>query len=443
MAEITYEVDSCRLYGNGGGLLAEHNHVEFSNNVWIWEVTSTTIERNRNGGFDLELPLVNLMYNEVFNHSIHVNDTSFLYNDDFEFRIDGFYCNSSIARNRIVGNLCKLGCISITGTEKDIEMSDNDITENTGKYIMKFDMKSHTPYTRWVDARLSYNNFENNRKLDSGLTHPSSSPTSFTLGIFGVQNITVIRNIFVNEMDYELVAGQASSNLENYLDVTENYWGSEDQVEIRKRIFDFDYWNNFAIAEYYPYLLYKNFGSQVASSGKLTPEFDLNGRLGGRIEGNVILSKTGSPYIVERDLTVMPSSTLRIEPGVEMQFYPNVGLLVLGSLSAVGKEAEHIRMTPVPLQSLSRWKRAEPGPPEHGKARLVGGTTENDGFVEFYNATENRWTIICDNNFNIHTAEVVCRSMGMEASNVIVLTDRLYDHWVLGYPLMHEQVRDQ
>ena len=38
MAEITYEVDSCTMRENNGGLLAEHNHVEFSNNVWIWEV---------------------------------------------------------------------------------------------------------------------------------------------------------------------------------------------------------------------------------------------------------------------------------------------------------------------------------------------------------------------------------------------------------------------
>ena len=37
-AEITYELDSCLFKENGGGLLGEHNHVEFSNNMWIWQV---------------------------------------------------------------------------------------------------------------------------------------------------------------------------------------------------------------------------------------------------------------------------------------------------------------------------------------------------------------------------------------------------------------------
>ena len=37
-AEITYELDSCLVQGNGGGVLGEHNHVEFSNNMWIWQV---------------------------------------------------------------------------------------------------------------------------------------------------------------------------------------------------------------------------------------------------------------------------------------------------------------------------------------------------------------------------------------------------------------------
>ena len=39
LAEITYEIDNCLFEENGGGVLAEHNHVEFSNNIWIWEVS--------------------------------------------------------------------------------------------------------------------------------------------------------------------------------------------------------------------------------------------------------------------------------------------------------------------------------------------------------------------------------------------------------------------
>ena len=387
------------------------------------------------------------MNQEIFNHSIDVNDTLFVNNENFEMRVDGFYCNSSISRNRFQGNLCKLGCVTITGTEKDIEMTDNQFYENTGKYILEFDMNSHTPYTRWVDAQVAYNEFKRNKRLGSGQAHPSSSPTSYTVGVKGVQNITLVRNLFWNpDIDYEMVAAQKSASLENYLDVTQNYWGtasvqeSEYQTFIRQRIFDFDDWNNFAIAEYYPYLLYDDFASKESSEGKINIEWDSLGPIGGRIENIVRLTKAHSPYIVHKDLTVMPTASFFIDAGVELQFYPNVGILVLGSLNALGKENDRIKLKPVELNQMTRWKRDVRGPPEHGMARLVGGEHDNEGFIEFYNATERRWSIVCDSNFNLKTAEVTCRSMGMESSNVIILTDTLYDHWVLGYPKMHEQV---
>jgi hypothetical protein len=58
IAEIHYTLESCLFEGNGGGVLAEHNHVEFSNNVWIWQLSSNRFERNVGGGFMIELPRV-------------------------------------------------------------------------------------------------------------------------------------------------------------------------------------------------------------------------------------------------------------------------------------------------------------------------------------------------------------------------------------------------
>ena len=43
---------------------------------------------------------VNLMYTELYNHSVNISDTLFQDNDNFEFRVDGFYCNSTISFNR-------------------------------------------------------------------------------------------------------------------------------------------------------------------------------------------------------------------------------------------------------------------------------------------------------------------------------------------------------
>ena len=233
ICEITYEVDSCYFTMNGGGVLGEHNHVEFSNNIWIWQVTNNHFEYNHGGGFSIELPMVNLMSSELYNHSVDINDTIFESNQNFEFRIDGFYCNSSIARNRFQGNLCKTGCVTISGTEKDFEMNDNEFFENQGRYIFEINMHSHTPYTRWVDAQIMYNNFKRNRKIDGETEQgASSTPTTYTMGIKGLQNITIIKNLFDNYLDFELVGGYSSSSLENYLDVTQNWWGTNDQVRL-------------------------------------------------------------------------------------------------------------------------------------------------------------------------------------------------------------------
>ncbi len=380
-------------------------------------------------------------------------------------RIDGFYCNSSVARNRFQYNKCRIGCITFTGTEKDFDIQDNQVYDNEGKYMMEFYMNSHTPYTRWVDAIVLYNEFKRNKKYETGLRSVSSSPDTYTLGIKGVQNITLNRNLFNNHLDYELVTGQDSNLLENYLDVTENFWGTDSQIKIKEKLFDFDDWNNYAIAEYYPYLLLDNFNSPTSTDGKIQPDFDLDRPLGGRIEQSMTLPWKGKPYIVDRDLTIMPKANLYIEPGVELQFYPNIGILVLGSINVRGEHGDRVRFGPIDLGSIAaageigRRKRdtvgmykdvgdhtpiedrPQPGDPgEHGDVRLVGGDQTYEGFIEIYNGTERRWTIVCDPGFNDKTAEVGCRKMGMETSNVIVRRSRYYDHFVLGYPLMHEQV---
>ena len=81
---------------------------------------------------------------------------------NFAFHIDGFYCNASIAGNRFQGNKCRTGCVTLSGTEKQAEISDNEFLENSGRYIVEMYMNSHTPYTQWVEASVSLNNFKRN-----------------------------------------------------------------------------------------------------------------------------------------------------------------------------------------------------------------------------------------------------------------------------------------
>lgn len=376
---------------------------------------------------------------------------------NFAFHIDGFYCNASIASNRFQGNKCRTGCVTLSGTEKEAEITDNEFVENSGRYIVEMYMNSHTPYTQWVEATIAFNNFKRNSR-PSGRNRSevvaSSSPTSYALGIRGLQNVTITRNLFSNPlMDFELLGGQDSSLLENYLDATENYWGTTEQSEIVSRIFDFDDWNSFAIVEYFPFLVSDRYNSRKFIGTKWRPIFDMSGPIGGRITENLRLKPRSQPYIVNRDLTVMNGVSLTIEAGTELQFYPNIGILVLGSLVALGTSNNPVRLNPVlksqyvspnresrATESAARIHHPDLSPHLGYQLRLSGGSSSDDGYIEIYNETDHRWTIVCDDNFNDFTAQVACRTMGKEASNVVVRRNPYYDIFVFGYPLMHEQV---
>lgn len=111
----------------------------------------------------------------------------------------------------------------------------------------------------------------------------------------------------------------------------------------RKRIFDFDDWNNHAVADFRPYLVTDSLDSSISASWEPITELDLN-NLGGRIVDNLSLYQRSQPYVIRSDITVMPDATLRIFPGVVMEFAPNVGILVLGTLNATGSRGNEIVM---------------------------------------------------------------------------------------------------
>ena len=77
ISEIMYEVEACYFVNNGLGVVSEHTTVEFSNNMWIWRVDGNLFERNQGGGFEVELPRVNLMFSDLYNHSVNVNNSIF------------------------------------------------------------------------------------------------------------------------------------------------------------------------------------------------------------------------------------------------------------------------------------------------------------------------------------------------------------------------------
>lgn len=160
----------------------------------------------------------------------------------------------------------------------------------------------------------------------------------------------------------------------------------------------------------------------------------------------------------------MPGASLYISPGVELEFYPNVGILVLGDLKASGTQDNYIKMRPIrksanrmPLYSTSSNFPATEinantlSPAMDGgylheapyinykfmqsdsdylntsrRLRLFEGLSYSEGFLQIYNASLRSWTMVCDEQFNWVTARVVCRQMGLEYRNVLVRNSFFY-----------------
>ncbi|OWR46233.1 Neurotrypsin [Danaus plexippus plexippus] len=286
-------------------------------------------------------------------------------------------------------------------------------------------------------------------QINRGVLLRNADPT-YVIGFKGVQKVKVSRNLFgSNDLQYTLLAGIKTAKINNLLDVTENWWGSADEKEIRKQIFDFDDWNNHAVATYLPYLLTDSFDSSASVTFSAERDIDLND-LGGRVTSDLTLPARVQPYFINVDITVMPEVTLTISPGVVLEFAPNVGILVLGTLRAIGHSQLPILMKPMSSSSKIETNRIERDVSQYYTShhknkrqlemltttesiRLCTGRncsmsddnhkTNNEGFLEYYNRTTLQWVPMCDNRFTERNAQVVCRELGFDPINIFFAHD--------------------
>ncbi|GFO27981.1 class a scavenger receptor srcr domain with c-type lectin domain [Plakobranchus ocellatus] len=464
LAKISYSLELVEFLNNGIGLLAEHNHVDFANNIWQWSISQLAIQETSQGGLEIEVPRVNegesgnsaggatAETREV--HKVKVTDSHFLNNYEFAFTIAGYYAEVNVDYNEFRDNQCRMGLVAILGMEKKLTLNSNVMAGNDGRFAVDVDIDSHYEFYGNVNGTINLNQISGNSYTGPVPPGAPFSPKTFAVAVKGLQSIQGNRNIFENpDLDYEFVAGVESLTFGNPMDVRYNYWGVTDELLIRSRIFDFDDWNNYVIAEYFPYLTEPDVQSRPSTG--LPDKFELDSfQLGGRVDESRILPETGRPFVVDSDLTIMPGVTLTIPAGADLQFKPNVGILVLGRLIANGLPYSRIKFRPIqpslpafprssPLRSSSnssfdagdtRRKRASEA--DVGVRLRGSGTLFRDaGFLELYNTSTRTWNLMCDSQFNEKTAEVVCRALGMETVNVQVRFTHLYDHYIFGKPM--------
>lgn len=430
ISEVTFMINNSLITDNGRGIYQFSRDMRASNNLFHYIFQDDTIERNHAGGLVLNLPYV-WQYNENFTHSVYMSNVTWRLNSNFEINIDGHFAQVNITRTVFSDNQCKTGLISLRGMEKKMLIDYNRIERNNGVFIVDFGLDSQSEILGEVPAKFVYNEFKGNKFYTNlrggvGILQTSAEPTS-VVRFKGIQKVKFNRNLFSdNNLEYLLIAGIRTAKINNYLDVSENWWGTTDDKLIRKRIFDFDDWNDHAIANYRPYLTDENY--QAGLSTSFTPETEIDyENLGGRLTQNTVLVPREQPYIIKSDITVMPKVTLTLYPGVVMEFAPNVGILVLGTLKAEGHKGTEIVMRPLAknaeMKQYKRDKREMEQFALQDSIRLCKGRdcTEheipNEGFLEYFNRTTLQWIPMCDPRFTERNAQVVCRELGFDSIN--------------------------
>ncbi|CAG5108295.1 Similar to bark: Protein bark beetle (Drosophila melanogaster) [Cotesia congregata] len=445
ISEITIHINNTLITDNGRGIVQFSRDMRNSNNLFHWVMRDNTIERNKNGGLDISLPYV-WQYNENFTHSLYFSNNTWQNNNMFAFIIDGHYSTLNITRNIFDNNNCKNGLISIRGMEKKIKINHNRIEKNNCTCMVEFNIDSQSEILGEIPANFYYNTIKYNNNYNNN--NSENNLPSFVVGFNGIQKVKINRNLFGdNYMDYELLAGIRTAKINNKIDVSENWWGTTNDTKIKSMIFDFDDWNNHAIADFKPYLTSDSFDSSISVSWEMKKIINLD-NFGGRITDNVELYARSEPYVIKSDITIMPQAVVNIYPGVIMEFAPNVGIVVLGTLNAVGVKEHEIVMRPIKKRKVyenndesinsnivKRWKIIDDDDNNNNNVPMTirlckdrkCSSSSNEGFIEYFNLTTLQWIPLCDSRFTERNAQVACRQLGYDPLNTYVSHDRRYE----------------
>ncbi|KAB0799954.1 hypothetical protein PPYR_07834 [Photinus pyralis] len=431
ISEVTIMLNNTLITDNGHGIYHFSRDMRFSNNLFHYILQDDTIERNGKNGFAINLPYV-WQYNENFTHSVYMHNNTWRNNKDFAIVIDGHFAIVNITKNVFVENSCKNSLLAFKGMEKKLLINFNKIENNNGRTMVEFSSNSQSEILGTVPARFVYNELKRNRHIATlrnfGVLQVYSEPTC-VIGFNGIQKININRNLIVdNNLDYQLIAGIKTAKIDNYLDAKENWWGTIEEREIEKAIFDFDDWNNHAIAQFRPFLLHDSFEASHSVSFETEKVVDLD-NLGGRLYEDLIIPMREEAYVVKSDITVMTKATLIIQPGVVMEFGPNIGILVLGVLKAEGMKGYEITFKPLTkpahideYRGSKRVRRQLENFVAQDTIRLCKGRQcqegreelPNEGFLEYFNKTTLQWIPMCDPRFTERNAQVVCRELGFD-----------------------------
>lgn len=411
-------VINCTFQTNQGPVI----NIKESMSLSPWEITGNVFMNNT------RLSVINIATSaNSWNPRIYLRDNKFLFNQCQEKgvidvlatteelviaknRFEGnsgrsvylewlSYTSMTVKSNLFYNNKCyQRGVIEIETIDGDMEISANGFESNEGLFMVLV----HSDYH--VKLQMSTRNltFANNSLVNNAMAISTSFSCELNFsGIIEHKEVFIRHNIFnSSSFTKELCVNIFASSSTSCLDVSFNFWGFDGESEIMGRIFDAESNYEHALAVFRPFI--SSSGRVVFGSNK-TSSFEAKRMLGGRLSSAVHLKREYSPYKVISDLTVLPSASLIIDPGVEVQFVHGVGMLVIGSLFVNGNETHPVTF------SLSQNNQSEASMP----VRLVGGTLPWQGRVEIMYGKY--WTPLCLNEtmaVKMSNAKVLCKQLG-------------------------------
>ena len=298
------------------------------------------------------------------------------------------------------------GAIEIRRMEKEVVIVDNIFNSNEGLFVVLL----HLEYNMGIGAvtvekqvTFMNNSLVNNTKV----TSRSLACEVNISGLTDYKAISIHHNIFNSyRFSRELCLNILASSHKSFVNASLNFWGYEDESEIKDRIFDAEDNYEHALAVFIPFL--DSVGNVIQGTNKSVSFDELSkGYLSGRISSKIQLWSKFSPYIVTSDVTILPDAQLTIHPGVEVQFYSGVGMLILGSLFVLGNEDHPVTF------SLLKKNKTETSIP----VRLVGSRFPWIGRLEVLQ--NGNWTPVCVNQSmsfgGNDSGKVVCEQLGYQA----------------------------
>ncbi|XP_078611889.1 uncharacterized protein LOC144882157 isoform X2 [Branchiostoma floridae x Branchiostoma japonicum] len=365
-------------------------------------VDDVKVLRNKRGGARISTQSSGAQGPEVT-----ITNSIFNTNKRFALHMSGIASKVEIIQNSFEENSCPHAGTVVLGAVAEMQnFSFNTFYQNNARRNVHSSILEWSNNIRDSDCLISDNVFMDNHYSHEDtdgifLYDNNISNTSCTLQLDGYRrNVRFHRNVFDNPLvDHQVCSNIPARSAADFVDGRFNWWGTTIENDIKEAIFDFDDQNDHAAVVYLPYLTSSDVTvipptNQVSSTDMPLP------LLGGRLYRDLHLTLNNSQtYTLTSDLTILPNVTLTIDPGVEVQAYPCVGLLNLGTLVANGTKQQPIIFGP-----------ASSVPAKSSLYRLTDGMYPWEGKVEVF--FQGRWCKVCSGYFGNMETAILCRELG-------------------------------